>query len=50
MTVAQGEKLVEKAIRSAISRDAMSGNGIDLLTITKSGPKEKFIEVKELGE
>ena len=50
MTVAQGEKLVEKAISSSIKRDAMSGNGIDILTITKSGPKEKFIEVKELGE
>ncbi len=50
MTVAQGEKLVEKAIASSIKRDAMSGNGIDILTITKSGPKEKFIEVKELGE
>lgn len=50
MTVAQGEKLVEKAIRSTINRDAMSGNGIDILTITKSGPKEKHIEVKELGE
>jgi len=50
MTVAQGEKLVEKAIKSTIKRDAMSGNGIDILTITKSGSKEKFIEVKELGE
>ena len=50
MTVAQGEKLVEKAIKSTINRDAMSGNGIDILTITKSGPKEKHIEVKELGE
>ena len=50
ITVAQGEKLVEKAIKSTIRRDAMSGNGIDILTITKSGAKEKFIEVKELGE
>ena len=50
ITVAQGEKLVEKAIKSTIRRDAMSGNGIDILTITKSGAKEKFVEVKELGE
>ena len=50
ITVAQGEKLVEKVIRSAIKRDAMSGNGIDILTITKSGAKEKYIEIKELGE
>ena len=50
MTVAQGEKLVEKAIRNTIKRDAMSGNGVDLLTITKSGSKERHIDIKELGE
>jgi len=31
-------------------RDAMSGNGIDLLIITKDGAKEKSIEITELGE
>ncbi len=50
MTIAAGEKLVEKAIRNSISRDAMTGNGIDILTFTKTGPKEKYIEIKELGE
>ncbi|MFX1344649.1 MAG: proteasome subunit beta [Promethearchaeota archaeon] len=50
MTVAAGEKLVEKAIRNSISRDVMSGNGIDILTITKDGSTEKYLEVKELGE
>ena len=50
MTIAQGEKLVEKTIKNAIKRDAMSGNGIDLLIITKDVAKEKFVEVKELGE
>ena len=50
MTIAAGEKLVEKAIRNSIKRDAMSGNGIDLLTITKDGAKEKYFEIKELGE
>jgi len=50
MTVEQGVKLVEKAIRNSIKRDAMSGNGIDLLIITKDGAKEKFIEITELGE
>ena len=50
MTVAQGEKLVEKAIRAAMARDAMSGNGIDILTITKSGSKDKHVEITELGE
>jgi len=50
ITVEEGEKLVEKAIRNAIKRDAMSGNGIDLLIITKDGSKEKSIEITELGE
>jgi proteasome beta subunit len=50
MTIAAGEKLVEKAIRSAISRDVMSGNGIDILTITKAGGTEKYLEIKEMGE
>jgi len=50
MTVEEGEKLAEKAIRNSIKRDAMSGNGIDLLIITKDGSKEKSIEITELGE
>ncbi len=50
MTIDEGEKLVEKAIKNSIKRDAMSGNGIDLLIITKDGGKDKFIEIKELGE
>lgn len=50
MTVAAGEKLVEKAIRNSIKRDAMTGNGIDLLTITKDGSKEMYFEITELGE
>lgn len=50
MTTAAGEKLVEKAIRNAIKRDAMTGNGIDILTITQDGAKEKYIEITELGE
>ena len=50
LTITAGEKLVEKAIRNAIKRDAMTGNGIDILIITKDGAKEKFIEIKELGE
>ncbi len=50
MTVAVGEKLVEKAIRNAIKRDVMSGNGLDLLTITEKGAEEKYFEIKEIGE
>lgn len=50
MTTTAGEKLVEKAIKNAIKRDAMTGNGIDILTITPDGAKEKYIEITELGE
>jgi len=48
--VKDGEKLVEKAIRNAMKRDVMSGNGIDLLIITEKGAEEKYFEIKELGE
>ncbi|MHA2391305.1 MAG: proteasome subunit beta [Promethearchaeota archaeon] len=50
MTIAAGEKLVEKTIRNAITRDVMSGNGIDILTINKDGATEKYLKIKELGE
>ena len=50
MTMEDGVKLVEKVIRNSIKRDVMSGNGIDLLIITKDGTEEKSIEIKELGE
>ncbi len=50
MTMEDGVKLVEKVIRNSIKRDVMSGNGIDLLVITQDGTKEKYIEIKELGE
>ncbi|MFX0074358.1 MAG: proteasome subunit beta [Candidatus Hermodarchaeota archaeon] len=50
MTIGEGEKLVEKVIRNSIKRDAMSGNGIDILIITQDGAEEKRIEIKELGE
>jgi proteasome beta subunit len=41
LTVEEGKELVTTAIKSAISRDAMSGDGIDFLTITKNGTKEE---------
>ncbi len=50
LTVAQGEKLIEKIIRNAMKRDVMSGNGIDILVITKDGSKERHIDIEELGE
>lgn len=44
MTVKAGKELAIKAIKSAISRDAMSGDGIDLLLITKNGIEEESIK------
>lgn len=41
MTLNEGKNLVTKAIKSAVSRDAMSGDGIDYLLITKDGIKEE---------
>jgi len=45
MSVEDGVKLVEKAIRNSIKRDAMSGNGIDLLIITKDGILELLFNI-----
>lgn len=44
MTVEEGRELAIRAIKSAISRDAMSGDGIDLLIITKNGIREESIK------
>ena len=41
LTVEEGKELVTTAIKSAISRDALSGDGIDFLIITKNGTKEE---------
>jgi len=44
ITVEEGRNLAKRAIKSAISRDAMSGDGIDLLIITKDGIEEESIK------
>jgi proteasome beta subunit len=44
MTVEEARDLVVRAIKSAISRDTMSGDGIDFLFITKDGTKEESIK------
>ena len=41
LTVEEGKELVTTAIKSAISRDALSGDVIDFLIITKNGTKEE---------
>jgi proteasome beta subunit len=44
MTMEEAKDLVVRAIKSAISRDVMSGDGIDFLLITKDGIKEESIK------
>jgi proteasome beta subunit len=44
MTIEEAKNLVTRAIKSAISRDIMSGNGIDFLTITKDGIREESMK------
>ena len=44
MAIAEAKDLVTRAIKSAISRDAMSGDGIDFLIITKEGTTEETIK------
>jgi len=45
MSEEEAKALVIKAIKSAIQRDAASGDGIDLLIITKNGMKEETIKL-----
>lgn len=45
LTLEEAKKLVIRAIKSAISRDIMSGDGIDFLTITKDGTQEETIKL-----
>jgi proteasome beta subunit len=45
MSYKDARELLVTSIRAAIARDSMSGNGIDILTIDKSGFKEDEAEV-----
>jgi proteasome beta subunit len=44
MSEKEAKELVMRAIKSAISRDSMSGDGIDFLTITKEGITEESVK------
>ena len=41
MTVKEAKELVARAIKSAVSRDVMSGDGVDFLMVTKEGIEEE---------
>ncbi|UCG45927.1 MAG: archaeal proteasome endopeptidase complex subunit beta [Candidatus Bathyarchaeota archaeon] len=45
MSVDEAKALVTRAVKSAVSRDIMSGDGVDLFTITKEGIKEEAIKL-----
>jgi proteasome beta subunit len=44
LSIEEAKALVTRAIKSAISRDAMSGDGIDFLVINKEGIAEEAIK------
>ena len=37
----EAKELVFRAVKSAVSRDIMSGDGVDFLAITKEGTREE---------
>ncbi len=45
LTIEEAKNLVARAIKSAISRDIMSGDGIDFLIITKDGTREDSMKL-----
>ena len=45
LTLEEAKNLVARSIKSAISRDIMSGNGIDFLIITKDGTREESMKL-----
>lgn len=42
MTIGEGTKLAVQIINTAIKRDLATGNGIDVMTVTKDGVKKVF--------
>jgi proteasome beta subunit len=44
LSVQEGKELALRAIKSAVSRDAASGNGADFLIITQDGVKEESVK------
>jgi proteasome beta subunit len=46
ISLKDGKELAVKAVRAAISRDIASGDGIDVVIVSKEGGKEEFFPVK----
>lgn len=47
MSYKDARELLVSSIKAAIARDAMSGNGIDLITVDKSGIEEGKVELEQ---
>ncbi len=45
MSIGEAKELAIKSLKAALSRDSMSGDGIDILIITDKGYEEEFIRV-----
>jgi len=45
LTVEQAKELVGKAFKAALARDSASGEGVDLLVITKDGAREEPLKL-----
>ena len=45
LTVEQTKELVGKALKAALARDSASGEGVDLLVITKDGAREESLKL-----
>ena len=48
LSIDEGVKLAAKCVNAAVQRDIASGNGIDIITITKDGIKKVFSKEFEL--
>ncbi len=48
ISVEEGIKLAGKCINAAVQRDIASGNGIDIITITKDGLKKAYTQTLEV--
>ena len=48
LSVDEGVKLAAKGVNAAVQRDIASGNGIDIITITKDGIKKVFSKELEV--
>ena len=46
MSESEAVELAKRAMIAAIERDAMSGDGIDILVVTEEGTKEEFVPLR----